>query len=102
MQTRCLLPIRLPQLWYCEIGWSSNHRKVDRGVEFCAVRPTRGARALEQGAGGPDFRASPECELRLSRFSGSCASHCNSSYSSSLINSRRGIRVSPSLKEEVA
>ena len=26
------------------------------GVEFCAVRPTRGPRALEQGAAGPDFR----------------------------------------------
>jgi hypothetical protein len=49
-----------------------------------------------------DFREKPECELRLTRFPGSCASPCNSSYLPSLINSRRGLRVSPSLKEEVA
>jgi hypothetical protein len=43
-----------------------------------------------------------EVEVLISQFLRSCASIRNPSYLPSLINSRRGRRVSPSLKEEVA
>jgi len=42
-----------------------------------------------------------EVELLISRFLGSCARFCNPSYLLSLINSRRGRWVSPSLKRLV-